>query len=82
MPNSNQPPNAKIEVPSFLETVISISARNCGITRERWVIKARRCLYRVSRRILRKDGGIFAKIFDGDIGEPGTSRHLRVIPEF
>ncbi len=39
----------KIAVASFLGTLSPITAQNLGITRERWFVRPRRRLHRVSR---------------------------------
>ncbi len=48
----------KIEAAPFLVTLGPIFAQNLGITREWWVIQARRRLHRVSRRILLKGSAL------------------------
>ncbi len=43
------------QVAQFLEGLGPSAARNLGITQKRWVVRARGCFHRVTRRILNKD---------------------------
>ncbi len=50
------------ELAPFLSTLVPIFTRNFGITRERWVVRVRRRLHRVSREILHKDRVLLLKV--------------------
>ncbi len=51
----------KIKKAPFLVALGSIFAQKFGITREQWVVRARRCLHRVSSRILHRDKELWRK---------------------
>ncbi len=59
----------KIKMEPFLAVLVPIPARNLGIARERWVIRARGRFHRDSRRILNKDSELWRKFKKSEIAQ-------------